>query len=223
MDESKEATKDTKQTSTSAASSEGQKASTSTPQTFTEEQVKAREQKAISDALAKAGREAKAIETAKADITAREAKVKQWEKEREDAELDRVSNEAPEDQRETTKGQLKAYKDRLRAERQEIDKREAALKAKESEWEGLINETKATKFEVAVFTLAEKYGVSADVLKDKAAKLNITDMEAVEELASVMPKKTVIEEPDSGKTAGGGIVLEKARDKINAGFEALHR
>lgn len=203
--ETKKAESDTQQTQNSNVSSTGAEESTSqTPQTFTKEEV----QKQISDALAKVGREAKAIETAKKDIEAREVRLKVAEQAREDAELDGAINEVPEGERESQRQTLKTYKDKLRADRQALTEREKTLAIKEAEWEDSINEAQELKFEMMVFEIAGKNGVSAEVLKDKAAKLKITDENGIEELALVMPKKTDVLPPDSGKTAGGGIDLD---------------
>ena len=219
MDETKTVAMDAKQTLPSATPSDGKTGSTSqaTP-TFTEEQVKAREQKAVSDALAKAGRETKTLETARNALEKDKADLAKWKQEKEDAELDSIAEATPEQKQE-----LKAYKAKLREKAQAIAEREKALAAKEVEWGGKITEAETTKFEVSVYTIAAKNNVSAELLKDWAAKYNISDMELIEDRAALMPKKVVIPVPDTGKTTGGGTTPEKARDKISAGFAALHK
>ena len=210
MGENQTAPADPKQTASSVTASNGQEVSTSQqPQTFTEEQVSKR----VSDALAKAGREAKTFEATRADIAAREAKLAEFEAKREEAEFDGI------DATPQQKLELKAYKDRLRAEKQAYLKELEDFKKEKAEWEGQINEAKTTRFESSVTSIADKHNVSAEALKAKAAKLGITDLEAINELAEVMPKKAVVATPDSGKTTGGSITANMSpRELIAAGL-----
>jgi vacuolar-type H+-ATPase subunit I/STV1 len=203
------------QTSISEAPSAAQQGTPDSPRTFTREQVT----KQISDALARAGREAKALEAAKADITAREARLKAWEQEREDAELGDLTSDPAE------KLTLKAYREKLRADRQALNEQLSALDKEKAEWEAVIAETRAAIFGNTASTIAEKHGVSAEVLKDKAARLGISSLEALEELASVMPKKAAVTAPDSGRTTGGSADLSKmsAGDLIKRGLEKRNK
>ena len=195
MGDNQTAQTDAKQTQTSATPSETQGASTSQqPETFTKAEV----EKMVSDKLAAAGRAAKALESKEKSIRDRESALAKWEAEREEALLESVASEKPEE-----KITLKAFKDKLRADKQALTAQQEAFNKERAEWEGAITDAKQTRFESGINTLATKHGVSAEVLKSKATKFGITDMTAIEELAEVMPKKIVAEKPDSGKTTGG--------------------
>ena len=180
------------QTSTSEAPSADQQGTPTTPQTFTQEQV----QKQVSDALARAGRVAKDLETRTADITAREARILKAEQERELAELEAVKDKP--DELPIVQRRQKLAAD-IRTHNAEVERRNLEWATREAE----INEAKATRFEVTVITLAEKHGVSAEVLKAKAFELAITSAEGIAKLAEILPKKSILPVPDSGKSVGG--------------------
>ncbi len=207
-----ETKQDAKQTSPSAAPSAAKQETPATPKTFTESDV----QKAVNDALAKAGREAKSIETARTEIAKREADIRKAEQDRELAELESVKDKPEELSIIQRKQKLAAD---IRAHNAEAEKKQQEWAAHEVE----LAELKATKYEMSVFAVAEKNGVSADLLKAKATELGITDTAGVEKLAAIMPKKMAPPTTDSGKTMGGGTTPEKARDKISAGFAELHK
>jgi hypothetical protein len=195
MGESIETGKDTMQISNSATSSTQQEASTSqTPKTFTESDIK----KAVSDALAKAGREAKALETAKADIAKREADIRKAEQDRELAELEAVKDKPDElsilQRKQKLAADIRAHNAEVERQRQEWDMHQAEL-----------TELKAAKYELSINGVADKNGVSADLLKAKAIELGITDPAGIEKLAAIMPKKVAVPNVDSGKTMGGGV------------------
>lgn len=191
-----------------AASATKQETPAATP-TFTPEQV----QQQISAALSKAGRASKNLETATAAIAAREAMIQKAEQERELAELEAVKDKP--DELTILQRKQKLAQD-IRAHNTE---RQAWLVEKASH-EAEINEAKATRFEVSVYTIAEKAGVSPESLKEKASEIGLTDVAAIEKLAALMPKKTPATVPDSGKTAGGGEDLSKLtpRELINRGL-----
>ena len=187
------------QTSTSEAPSAAQQGTPNqAPQTFTQEQV----QKQVSDALARAGRAAKDLETRTADITAREIRILKAEQERELAELEAVKDK-PEELSIVQRRQKLAAD--IRTHNAEVERQRAEWLSHEAE----ITEAKATRFEVSVMSLAEKHGVSAEVLKAKAFELAITTAEGIAKLAEILPKKTIVPVPDSGKTTGGGEDLSK--------------
>lgn len=190
---------------TSEVPSDVEEGSTSKPpQTFTPEDV----QKQVSDALAKAGRDAKALEARKAALDESEKKVKAWEAERvkeAKAREDAILEEATEGQPEKVKTDLKTFKERLRNERQQLDKDRAAFEEEKTQYSGKIKEADAIQFELSVYDVASRNNVSADVLKERAEKFKVTDEAGLDELAQILPKKgKAAEKVDSGKNEGGG-------------------
>ena len=176
-----------------------------TPETFTKAQV----DKIKSDALAEVGRTAKALEE-------REDKIAQWKKEQEAA------------QEEAARDDPVALK-QLR-QKQKLDAQEAnfnKLKADHEKWWGErqaeVEEVKTTKFEIAVFNIAQKNGVDASTLKDAAVEFNLTTEEQIESLAKRLAKgePTKSMKLDSGKTTGGGKDLSSlsGRELIEKGLE----
>jgi hypothetical protein len=204
MGETNEAVKDAKQTSNSATPSTPQTGSTSqeTPKTFTESDM----QKAVSDALAKAGRDAKALTEQRALLDKEKTEHSAWQTEREkaqrekeDAALDEATKDAPEQ-----KATLKQYREKLREERRKLDEDRVAFEQERTAHSGDIETAKQTRFEIDVFDAAKAAGVDAQSLKDAATDLSITGQPAIEKLAARMPKKaTAQEHVDSGKTVWG--------------------
>ena len=152
--------------------------------------------------------------------------------EREDAELDTAVNELPEKDREAKKANLKTVTDRIRAERQQLSdllsKHSPVLAVLEElgitdaqSLKDTITKARTTQFDMTIATIAEKANVSADVLKDKAGKLKVTDEAGIEELASFMPKKIAPGTPDTGKNVGGGNNFNdmSPAEKIRYGME----
>jgi hypothetical protein len=86
-------------------------------------------------------------------------------------------------------------------------------------------ETKAAILGSTASSIAEKHLVSVEVLKDKAAKLGISNVEVLEELASVISKKAAVSAPDSGRTTGGSVDLSKmsAGEMIRRGLEKRNK
>ena len=162
------------------------------PQTFTPEQV----QQQVSAALSRAGRETKALETARADIATREARLLKMEQERKLAELEAVKDK-PEELSIIQRRQKLAAD--IRTHNAEVEKRNLEWATREAE----VSEAKAIRFELALSGAAEKHGVSFEVRKAKAEKLGGTTPAGIEELAAFLPKKTIVPVPDSGKGTGG--------------------
>jgi hypothetical protein len=176
-------------------------------------EIKALIEKAIHDDRMKTGRETKEIETIKSDLSAREAKILKAEQEKELAELESVK-EKPEELTLTQRRQKLAAD--IRTHNAEVEKFQAEKATHTAE----LAEAKISKFEMAVTGIAEKNNVSVNLLKDWAAKRNITDLALIEDYASVMPKKTVVITPDSGKNAGGGEDMSRLspRELISRGL-----
>jgi hypothetical protein len=156
--------------------------------TITPEQV----QKAVSDALARAGREARALDTRKADLDARQQAIEEAE-----AALEAEARKALEGKPEELslydrRRQMEAEAARLAAEKKAVEAEKAAH-AEE------LKQAAALRFEMAVLGLANEASVDAGTLKDTG----ITDLEALRRVAALLPKKGQAITPDSGKTAGG--------------------
>lgn len=218
MGETNEAVKDAKPGVTSVTPSTPQAGTTSTPQTFTREQV----DKEISDRLAAAGREAKKLEREKAELASGQTELKTWReeqarkaKEAEDAELEDAVANLPEAEKGKKKASLQSVQERIRNESKAFND----LKSKHAPTLAVLEElgitdaeslrqaitsARETSFSMTVSTIAERNNVSAELLKDKAAKLKVTDEVGINELALVMPKKAAPGTPDSGKNVGGG-------------------
>jgi len=83
-----------------------------------------------------------------------------------------------------------------------------------------LAEAKTSRFDMAVAGIAEKNNVSTAILKEWSAKRGITDLSLIEDYAAVMPKKTAVIVPDSGKNAGGGEDISRLspRELISRGL-----
>jgi hypothetical protein len=158
------------------------------PLTFTPEQV----QKAVSDALARAGREARALETRKAGLDAREQAVREAEAHSE-AEARKALEGKPDE--------LSLFDRRraVEAEAAEVAAERKAVEAERAAHAGELRQAAALRFEMAVINLAGETGVDAGTLKDTG----INDMETLKRVAALLPRKGQAITPDSGKTAGG--------------------
>ena len=188
---------DTAQTSASVASSKGAAGSTS-GETFTREQV----EKQVSDALAKAGRDAKKLEATRAEIAKQQEDLKNWQAQREAeveakelAELEGVTKEKPHEL-----PTLLAYKQKLAAQQKAVREREQALAKQEAENAERLAKATAYEFKETASTIAAKYQVDLD----KLLETGLTDVVALDKVAALMPKKDAAAfKPDSGKSTTG--------------------
>jgi hypothetical protein len=186
---------------------------TSTPKTFTEEQVVERELKAVSDYASRTGRAEETLIKREQTVKEFETRKAKEEQERELAALEAVKDKPEElsivERRRKLAADIRAYN--AEAEKFQAEK---ALHTAE------LAEAKTGRFEMAISGVAEKNNVSGNVLKDWAAKRGITDLGLIEDYASVMPKKTVVIIPDSGKNAGGGEDISRLspRELISRGL-----
>jgi Skp family chaperone for outer membrane proteins len=178
--------------------SSGGEGSTSPAESFTKAQL----DKAVSDALARAGRSNK-------DLEAREAKISDGLKAIE--EHNRRQAEAEEEKfRNDPDGLAKLRKDR------ELKERERRLNDQESLTKAEKEELAQLRQERAVSKIAKEKGVDADLLMTKSADLGLTDAERISKLAdtlAALPKeptppaeapKTPTLHVDSGRSNGGG-------------------
>lgn len=180
----------------SAATQETPKA----PPTFTEDQVK----KAVSDALAKAGREAKSLSEKETAIAAREKAISEAEARRETEERERLKDKPEE---------LTIYdrKRQMDAEAKRIAEEKKAIEADKASHQAELDEAKALKHEMAVFNLATELNVDANTLKDTG----IADLEQLKKVGAMLPKKSVSVQVDSGKTAGGSTLTSEMISKMS--------
>ena len=165
--------------------------------TLTESQAQAREAKARSDALAELGRIKKAAD----DANKAAADAVRRLQEREDAEMAKAEEAAKDDPDALS---------RIRRERQ-TKEREAKLAERETK----IQTQYARVIQTTAKALEGQYNVSAETLLKFAPQ----DADAMEELAKsygerkeegepeTKPTKRMTQEPDSGKTKGGGAGL----------------
>jgi hypothetical protein len=202
--------------------SEGKEGSTSSnPRTYTEEEHR----KAVSDSLAKAGRDAKAIEAREAklkDIETREARLKTAEaeakKKAEESEYAAVKDD-PE--------KLTAYelhkKAREEAEAVRLDREK--LEAERQAFQAKLTRAEELERAAEIALITQKYSDGdPDKLANLCERLNLTSKEQIEAAAEIIFTQNPGEafKPDSGVTKGGALDYSrmKPEDKFRLGLEA---
>jgi len=222
MDETKETKQD--------ASSAGGDGTTSkeTTRTYTEEE----KQKAVSDALAKAGRDAKTLETREAALNAEKeavetakAEIAEVQKQIDKAELEAAEGDPARLRELQAKKSYKALLADLETKKKELNKQEADLNRSKAEHESEIEAARKTQFEIELWKIAEAEGVDAAELKETMKELNLTTVEQAKAAAKRLNKKPsgTAFDPDSGVTSGGATLPNRAKDKIKAGWEEIHK
>ncbi len=210
---------------TSVAKQDSSVEATGTQTAETPTFTKAMLDKAVSDALSKAGRSAKSLgemeqklNSGMAELVAQRAT---WQKEREEAEEAAIADDMP---------ALTALRERRRKKAEEETKtaeltdREAKLAQREAELAEIVERDRIlTRTQLAAEVAVEK-GVSIDAIL-KLAKEDTR--EAYEVVAEVLPKT---KEPpvlvsDSGRNNRGGIDLDNMspKEKIEMGLEKLRK
>lgn len=202
MGETKEPTQGTPQPTGQPPGSEGRITSEGEPQTYNEEQA----QKRVSDALAAAGRDAKALEQretalkAREDgLQARESKISDWQKARDAEELEAAQGNPQLLDAFQQKRTLAADRAKVESDRQELDRDKEAH-------QGQIDAANATQWEITIWEIAQRNTVDAATLKDKCDKFNLQSTEQMEEMAKTMAAgKPAVPPiiPDSLITTGG--------------------
>lgn len=164
------------------------------PETLTREQA----QKQTSDALSAAGRDAKSLVAREEAIKAEQAKITQWQKERDDAELESLGDD-PEGRKLFQKRQA------LRDKEKQLGDDRATLEKEKLEHKAKIEAAEGTEREIVIWEVAQKQGVDASKLKELSTELNLQTKEQIERVAKEMgagkAKPTI--KPDSGVTTGG--------------------
>ena len=184
--------------------SEGEKGTSGgEPETYTEEQVT----KAVSDALAKAGRTAKQLEKREAESKirndARQAELDARQKRLDDAEFEAIKGDPDLEA---------AYKSKKRIEdaQKALDEDRRKLEAEKLEHTDKLKAADDTAREIAIWKIAIKHNADPAVVKEKADQLGVTSEEQVEAIAEMIGSKEVKPglKPDSGMTRGGAKSVE---------------
>ena len=189
-----------------ATTSEETKGTSTEPKTFTEEQVTASNQKAVSDALSAAGRTAKALEAQQQSITADKERIAQNLKNSDEAELE-ANRDDPEKLSAVRERQSRRTAETKLAEK-ELELKNEQAKNTEAQEAGAVHTKEQNAREVAT-----RLNVDAETLM----KYTDGSKEAMEDLAKSLPKKveTKTVTTDSGETIGGKVITEQARlDKL---------
>jgi hypothetical protein len=226
-------TENPKGLSSEGQTSEGETQGTSKQtKTYTEEEL----QKAKSDALAQAGRDAKAfsereaaLKAEKDAIEAEKTKIADWQRQREQAELDEARKD-PDKLAQWQKRQQEKTRDAEFAKREaDLNKRQVDLTKREAEHEAEITSAREAKLEMKVFELAGKYNLNPIVLKDGMKDLGLSTPEQAEALAKRLsetgkrPPEGEALKPASGVTSGGGKLTNEQLDKLPMEDYAAHR
>lgn len=209
---------ETKKTEGDALPKEGQPSSgetgttsQKTPETFDKGQV----EKAVSDALAKAGREAKALEAQKDEVNRLLESAKRMQEDQAERAAETRSADF-ERRRETSRDDVAELKridrEEKAAERDDkLAKRERELDAREAESKPQIEELAKSTKERNAREIATRHSV---VMEDL---IEFTDgsLKAMEALATKLSKtEESTLDPDSGRTVGGGGGIPLTKDKL---------
>ena len=167
------------------------------PQTYTETEVTKR----ISDELAKAGRDAKSLETQKVSLKklaesleADKMQIAKWQAGREEEEL-----EAAKDSPEALT--LLQRKQALRKKEAEFAEKQSALDAAKAEHEIELQDARDVKREITIWQIAGD-DIDPAKLKDACDKLNAQTEEQIKALAdSIRPEKRADDKTQAGPKA----------------------
>jgi len=198
LGETKETTQGTPQTIEQSSGGEKGITSGGGPETFTKEQV----EKQVSDRLAATGRDAKSLETRGKDLETREVainaeqeRIAQWQKARDNEELERARDNPELLDIVQQKRALREKEAKFSQDRTEFDRDKA-------QYQELIDSANATKREIVIWDIAQKNVVDAATLKEKCDKFNLQTQEQMEEMAKTMAGAKTLLKPDSGVTTG---------------------
>jgi hypothetical protein len=204
------------------ASTETQPTSTTQAKTYTEEEVKQAVEKAKSDALAKAGRDAKSFELREKSLTEREEAIKAKEVEIEAAELEEARTDPTKMQTYQAKQAKKQQLADINTERAKLKKDREDFERDKTEHEAEITAARETQREIDIWELGEKYGLDPVMLKDLNLPLDQTETVA-KRLAQNKPPETTELKTDSGVTSGAGKPTPEQLEKMPMGDYAAHR
>jgi len=211
MNETKKTKQDISQDETSSA---GEIGITSEPKakTYTESEI----QKAVSDALAKAGRDAKSLEAKaaqlKADqeaIEAQKSQIAEIQRQIDEAELEAARGDPVRLREIQAKKSVKTQLAEIEKQKAELRKQQAEIDRSKAEHESEVRAVRETNKEITIWQIATAKGVDPMRLKTLSEKFNIEEKEKLEELAGEIasgkpqdesPKKKIT--PDSLVTSG---------------------
>lgn len=186
-------------------------------------------QKALSDHLAKAGREAKALDERErrnaereTKLQEREAELKRIEQEKELKEIESVLNDPDStDSEKTNARRAQTYAKRMLDEANNASKRLAEIRKEIAENEPMVKEIQTSKFLKQVKEFADENKIDPDELRKVVESKSLTNMESVKLVADLLPKAKPKDTPstDSGKTTSGSPLAGKSpRDLIEIGL-----
>ncbi len=196
---------------TGQPSPEAQETSPKDAKTYTEEEFNKR----VSDALAKAGRDAKALADQKASIEAQQqeieatkAEIAEMQKRIDEAELEAARGDPSKLREYQAK---KSYKDRiatLDAREKDLKKQQAAFARDKAEHTEKVRAAEEVTLGIKLYEIAARHELNPEDLKAGVKDLNLTTVEQAESLAKRMgqrPPETKGETttPVSVPTTGG--------------------
>jgi len=184
-------------------SSEEKGTSPKEAKTYTEKEFQER----VSDALAKAGRDAKSLADQKASIEAQQqeidatkAEINEMQKRIDEAELEAATGD-PDKLRELQA--KKSYRDQLAdlsTKKKELDRREAEITRKEAEHAETVKAAEQHQMEMSLWEIAAEAEINPQTLKDGVKELNLTTVEQAKALAKRL--KPTGERPPGGEVEG---------------------
>lgn len=190
----------TKQQDASAKDSSAGKEGSTSARTYTESDV----QKAVSDALSKAGRDAKSLEGREQSLKEREEAIRAKEAETETKELEEAKSDPQKLQTYQAKKARKEQQQDIEAQKAQVKKERAELERDKVEHEAELKAARETQREIAIWKIAEKYSVDPVMLKDLNIPLDQTEAVA-KRLQKPKEGETKV---DSGVTSGGSTTLK---------------
>ncbi len=227
QDETETGTQDTPQPGAGQSSGDGTGTTPAElPKTFTESEV----QKAVNDALAKAGREAKALELRKVELEKEKTEHTAWLEERKKAEKERDEAEAERLKDKPEELSIYQRQKRLREAEAALVESKQAFEAERLTHAERIKAVEETERETTVFEIATELNGDPVILKATAGELNLTSNDQIKALAKRLwpPAKKEAppgtkNKPDSGETGGGGGKLTNEQiEKMSSEEYAAH-
>lgn len=195
-------------------SSEQSEGSTSQDtRTFTEKDV----QKAISDALSKAGRDAKSLEKERQELAA-------WREEREKEQRRRDEQELEEARGDEGKLSQIQRERKIREEQNRIKAENEALERAKAEHAEKLRKADEAEKEINIWNIARKYGLDANSLKTDCAELGLETPEKIEAYANKHKSGNAYLHIDKSETGGTtNIDSLSPDDKIRIGLNRIKK
>lgn len=202
------------------------------PRTYSEEEIQKVTKKAVNDALAQAGRDAKTLAEKEAAVKAQQGTVadqlkaiEDWQKQRDAEELAAARSDPVKLTAYQLKQQERTRKATLEAQASEIAKRDAALKEREDKIAEREKTHAQIELEDAIWEISAEAYVNPTILKDTMTTLGLTTIEQARALAKTLnpagqrPPEGQGKEgqkltPASGISAGAGKPSNEQLDKL---------